>query len=97
MVIQEIKPDIIYRRRNQHPSAQQVANPQRLELHLDLVIRHMISYLQYIGLLRYNQIITEMQKIKKSTSVMKIKNSNERYHQCHEEACPMQILHIPLT
>jgi hypothetical protein len=55
LLIQEVKRDIIYRRMNLPPSAQQVTDPRRLAAHLDSTIRRLRSYLQYIGLQKYKK------------------------------------------
>jgi hypothetical protein len=55
LLIQEVKRDIIYRRMNLPPSAQQVTDPRRLAAHIDSTIRRLRSYLQYIGLLKYKK------------------------------------------
>jgi hypothetical protein len=55
LLIQEVKHDLIYRRMNLPPSAQQVTDPRRLAAHLDSTIRRLRSYLQYIGLMRYKK------------------------------------------
>jgi hypothetical protein len=55
LLIQEIKWDLIYRRMNLPPSAHQVTDSRRLAAHLDLAIRRLRSYLQYIGLLKFKK------------------------------------------
>jgi hypothetical protein len=55
LLIQEIKCDLIYRRMNLPPSAQQVTDSRRLTAHLDSTIRRLRSYLQYIGLSKYKK------------------------------------------
>jgi hypothetical protein len=55
LLIQEVKRDLIYRRMNLPPSAQQVTDPRRLAAHLDSTIRRLRSYLQYIGLMKYKK------------------------------------------
>jgi hypothetical protein len=55
LLIQEVKRDLIFRRMNLHPSAQQVTDPRRRTAHLDSTIRRLRSYLQYIGLMRYKK------------------------------------------
>jgi hypothetical protein len=55
LLIQEVKRDIIYRRMNLPPSAQQVTDSRRLAAHIDSAIRRLRSYLQYIGLLKYKK------------------------------------------
>jgi hypothetical protein len=50
LLIQEVKRDIIYRRMNLPPSAQQATDPRRITAHIDSIIRRLCSYLQYIGL-----------------------------------------------
>jgi hypothetical protein len=57
LLIQEVKRDIIYRRMNLPPSAQQVTDPRRLAAHLDSTIPRLRSYLQYIGLLKYKKAV----------------------------------------
>ncbi len=75
MVIKETKRDIL--KNESTPSAQHVTNPEGLVSHLSQVVQRVISYQHYIGLLKYKQAITELQKYKKSTSMMKIKNKHE--------------------
>jgi hypothetical protein len=53
LLIQEVKRDIIFRRMNLPPSAQQITDPRRLAAHLDSNIRRFGSYLRYIGLVRH--------------------------------------------
>jgi hypothetical protein len=55
LLIQEVKRDIIYRRMNLPPSAQQVTDPRRLAAHIDSTIRRLRSYFQYIGLMKYKK------------------------------------------
>jgi hypothetical protein len=55
LLTQELKRDIIYRRMNLPPSAQQVTDSRRLAAHIDSVIRRLRSYLQYIGLVKYKK------------------------------------------
>jgi hypothetical protein len=55
LLIQEVKRDIIFRRMNLPPSAQQVTDSRRLAAHIDSVIRRLRSYLQYIGLVKYKK------------------------------------------
>jgi hypothetical protein len=55
LLIQEVKRDLIYRRMNLPPSAQQVTDLRRLAAHLDSTIRRLRSYLQYIGLMKYKK------------------------------------------
>jgi hypothetical protein len=57
LLIQELKRDIIYRRMNLPPSAQQVTDSRRLAAHIDSVIRRLRSYLQYIGLVKYKKAV----------------------------------------
>jgi hypothetical protein len=51
----EVKRDIILRKMNVPPSAQQITDPQRLAAHLDSTIRRLCSYLQYIGFVKYTK------------------------------------------
>jgi hypothetical protein len=53
LLVQEIKRDIIYRRMNPPPSANQIIDPRRLTAHLGSVTRRLHSYLQYIGFVKY--------------------------------------------
>jgi hypothetical protein len=53
LLIQEVKRDIIFRGMNLPPSSQQITDPKRLAAHLDSTIRRLLSYLQYIGLVKY--------------------------------------------
>jgi hypothetical protein len=55
LLIQEVKHDLIYRRMNLPPSAQQISDPRRIAVHLDTSIRRLRSYLLYIGLLKYKK------------------------------------------
>jgi hypothetical protein len=55
LLIQEIKRDIIYRRMNLPPSASQATDSRRLAAHLDSTIRRVRSYLQYIGLQKFQK------------------------------------------
>jgi hypothetical protein len=55
LLVQEVKRDLIYRRMNLPPSAQQITDTRRLVAHLDSTIRRLHSYLQYIGLLKYKK------------------------------------------
>jgi hypothetical protein len=57
LMIQEVKRDIIFRRMNLPPSAQQITDPRRLAAHLDSTIRTLRSYLQYIGLVKYMKAV----------------------------------------
>jgi hypothetical protein len=45
LLIQEIKRDIVYRRMNLPPSAQQITDPRRLTAQIDSAIRRLCSYL----------------------------------------------------
>jgi hypothetical protein len=53
LLIQEVKRDIIYRRMNLPPSAQKVTAPQQLAAHIDSTLRRLCSYLQYIGIVKF--------------------------------------------
>ncbi len=55
LLIQEVKRDLIYRRMNLPPSAQQIADPRRIAAYLDTSIRRLRSYLLFIGLLSYKK------------------------------------------
>jgi hypothetical protein len=57
LLIQEMKRDLIFRRMNLPPSAQQITDPRRLTAHIDSTIRRLRSYLQYIGLMKYKKAI----------------------------------------
>jgi hypothetical protein len=48
---------------NLPPSARQVMEPQRLAAHLNSTIRRLHSYLQYIGLAKYGNATTMLQKM----------------------------------
>jgi hypothetical protein len=66
ILTQEIKRDIIYRRLNLPPSANQATDPQRLAAHLNSTFQRLHSYLQYIGLAKYakaTQMLQEMMDI----------------------------------
>ncbi len=52
LLIQEVKHNIIFRRRNLPPSAQQITDPRRQAAHLDSTIPRLRSYLQYIELVK---------------------------------------------
>jgi hypothetical protein len=60
---QEIKRDIIYRRLNLPPSANQATNPPRLVAHLNSTLQRLHSYLQYIGLVKYAKATQMLQKM----------------------------------
>jgi hypothetical protein len=66
ILTQEIKRDIIYRRMNLPPSANQPTDPARLTAHLNSTLQRLHSYLQYIGLAKYakaNQMLQKMIEI----------------------------------
>jgi hypothetical protein len=66
ILTQEIKRDIIYRRMNLPPSANQPADPQRITAHINLTLQRLHSYLQYIGLAKYakaTQMLQSMMEI----------------------------------
>jgi hypothetical protein len=66
ILTQEIKRDIIYRRMNLPPSANQPTDPPRLTAHLNSTLQRLHSYLQYIGLVKYvkaNQMLQKMMEI----------------------------------
>jgi hypothetical protein len=63
LLVQEVKRDIIYRRMNLPPSAQQVTDPRRLTAHIDSTIRRLCSYLQYIGFVRFAKAATTLQRL----------------------------------
>jgi hypothetical protein len=63
LLTQELKRDIIYRRMNLPPSAQQIPDPRRLAAHLDSTIRRLQSYLQYIGLLKYKKAVDLLSRL----------------------------------
>ncbi len=45
LLVQEVKRDIIYRRMNLPPSAQQITDPRRFAAHLDSTLRRLHSHL----------------------------------------------------
>jgi hypothetical protein len=66
ILTQEIKRDIIYRRLNLPPSANQATEPPRIAAHLNLTLQRLHSYQQYIGLANYakaNQMLQKMMEI----------------------------------
>jgi hypothetical protein len=63
LLVQEIKRDIIYRRMNQPPSAQQIIHNQRLAAHLDSSIHRLHSFLQYIGTVKYSKPMEALQRL----------------------------------
>ncbi len=63
ILTQEIKRDIIYRRLNLPPSANQVTDPLRLAAHLNSTLQRLHSYLQYIGLVKYAKATQMLQKM----------------------------------
>jgi hypothetical protein len=63
ILTQEIKRDIIYRRLNLPPSANQATDPPRLAAHLNLTLQRLHSYLQYIGLAKYAKATQMLQKM----------------------------------
>jgi hypothetical protein len=68
LLVQEVKRDIIYRRMNLPPSAQQITDPRRLAAHMDSTLRRLHSYLQYIGFVKFakaSKILAQLQEINK--------------------------------
>jgi hypothetical protein len=65
LLIQEVKRDIIYRRMNLPPSAQQVTDLRRLTAHINTTIRSLCSYLQYIGFVKFAKAATTLQRLQK--------------------------------
>jgi hypothetical protein len=63
ILTQEIKRDIIYRRLNLPPSANQATDPLRLAAHLNSTLQRLHSYLQYIGLAKYAKATQMLQKM----------------------------------
>ncbi len=63
LLIQEVKQDIICRRMNLPPSAQQLTDPRRITAHLDSAIRRLYSYLQYIGFVKFTKAISTLQRL----------------------------------
>jgi hypothetical protein len=63
LLIQEVKRDIIYRRMNLPPSAQQATDQRRVTAHVDSTIRRLCSYLQYIGFIKFAKATTTLQRL----------------------------------
>jgi hypothetical protein len=66
ILTQELKRDIIYRRLNLPPSANQATDPPRLAAHLNSTLQQLHSYLQYIGIAKYakaTQMLHRMMEI----------------------------------
>jgi hypothetical protein len=63
LLVQEIKRDIIYRRMNLPPSANQIIDPMRLTAHLCSAVRRLHSYLQYIGFIKYAKASETLQRL----------------------------------
>jgi hypothetical protein len=63
LLIQEIKRDIVYRRMNLPPSAQQLTDPRRITAHIDSAIKRLCSYLEYIGFVKFSKAITTLQRL----------------------------------
>ncbi len=63
LLIQEVKRDIINRRMNLPPSAQQATDPRRVTAHIDSTIRRLCSYLQYIGFVKFAKASTTLQRL----------------------------------
>jgi hypothetical protein len=63
LLIQEVKRDIVYRRMNLPPSAQQLTDPRRITAHLDSAIRRLCSYLQYIGFVKFTKALSILQRL----------------------------------
>jgi ribosomal protein S15P/S13E len=63
LLVQEIKRDIIYRRMNLPPSANQIIDPMRLTAHLCSEVRRLHSYLQYIGFIKYAKASETLQRL----------------------------------
>ncbi len=61
LLIQEVKRDIVYRRMNLPPSAQQLTDTRRITAHLDSAIRRLCSYLQYIGFVKFAEALSILQ------------------------------------
>jgi hypothetical protein len=63
ILTQEIKRDIIYRRLNLPPSANQITDSPRLAAHLNSTLHRLHSYLQYIGLAKYAKAIKMLHRM----------------------------------
>jgi hypothetical protein len=63
MLTQEIRRDIIYRRLNLPPSANQITDPPRLAAHLNSTLQRLHSYLEYIGLAKYAKAIKMLHRM----------------------------------
>jgi hypothetical protein len=66
ILTQELKRDIIFRRLNLPPSANQATDPPRLAAHLNSTLQRPHSYLQYIGQAKYakaTQMLHRMMEI----------------------------------
>jgi hypothetical protein len=63
ILTQEIKWDIVFRRLNLPPSARLVTDPQCLAAHLNSTLHRLHSYLQYIGLAKYVNVMKMLQKM----------------------------------
>jgi ribosomal protein S15P/S13E len=73
LLVQEIKRDIVYRRMNLPPSANQIIDPRRLTAHLVSVARRLHSYLQYIGFVKYANALDTMNRLQE---ILLPENSN---------------------
>jgi hypothetical protein len=63
ILVQEMKRDMIFRRMNLPPSARQITDPPCLAAHLNSTLHRLHSYMQYIGLAKYLQATTMLQKM----------------------------------
>jgi hypothetical protein len=63
LLIQEVKRDIIFRRMNLPPSAQQPTDPRRITAHIDSAIKRLCSYLKYIGFVKFTKAISTLQRL----------------------------------
>jgi hypothetical protein len=63
ILTQEIKRDIIYRRLNLPPSANQITDPPRLAVHLNSTLQRLHSYLEHIGLAKYTKATKMLQRM----------------------------------
>ncbi len=94
MVTQDMNQDIVFWRMNLPTSIRATSGKfSTFCVASKQVFRRVISYLQYFGLLKYKQAITELKKIQEIYINDEDKEQTWKYCQCHDRACPMSTLY----